>query len=184
MYCRGCLLHALTCCPKPSQLYSSQQKQCQLFTLLRNLSFKFHEGAIWGMEDVFAGRVLQAASITCNSFLHMKCHPSLSLLKCLTVHYPCNFLGRDSVTRAAFTGKLLRQIQREFGKQRLDRAQGKLQLQHLSLKPCSHPRAQGWLCPPGVLTPSFPTRKTAEQWIPRISSFPFHGFSTSRVRPC
>lgn len=114
----------------------------------------------------------------------MKCHPSLSLLVCLTVHYHCNFLGRDPVTRAAFTGKLLQQLQREFGTQMLERAQGNLQLQHLSLKPCSHPGARTGSALLAVLTPSFPTRKTAEQWIPRVSSFPFLGFSTCRVRAC
>lgn len=68
---------------------------------------------------------------------------------CFTVYYHPNFLGRDSVTRAAFTGKLLQQLQREFGKQVLERAWGELQLQHLSLESCSHHSTQDWLCPPG-----------------------------------
>lgn len=62
---------------------------------------------------------------------------------CLPVYYHPDFLGRDSVTRPALIEKLFQQLQSEFGKQVLERAQGKLQLQHLSLE------CPGWLCLPG-----------------------------------
>lgn len=54
--------------PQATPVTLQPQNQCQLFTLLRNFLLKFHEGALWGMKDVFASRVLQAVSITCNSF--------------------------------------------------------------------------------------------------------------------
>lgn len=140
---------------------------------------------MWGMKDVFASRVLQAVSITCNSFTWNAILPFLCSclsLFIITLISWAEILWQEQHLQEScfsnFKGSLANRCWKGL------RENSNYNIWAGNPAPIAVPRIGSAFL--AVLTLSFPTscRKTAEESIPCISSFPFLGFSTCRVRPC
>lgn len=126
------------------------------------------------MKDVLASRLLQAVSITCNSFTlnatlpsHCSCVSLFIITLISWAETPWQEQHLQESCCSDFKGSLANRCWKGL--------KGKLQLQHLSLESCSPHRAQDWPCLPGHADTVLPRKPQENCWgmdTPRIQ-FPF-----------